>query len=70
MQRFSDIVDAADKLSTDEQLALFEILRNRLAAQERLELVKDVKSGRSEFENGGLKSKSIGSIMDEIGNES
>lgn len=70
MERFTDIVDAADRLPHDDQLALLEILRKRVAQNERREIVADVKEGRAEFLKDSLESKSVQSIMDEIGDDS
>jgi hypothetical protein len=70
MDRFADIVEAADRLTPADQLALVKILKHRLADQERREIVADVANGKSEFGRGGLESKSARSIMDEIRDES
>ena len=39
MERFSDIVDAVNELPLDDQFALAQILKQRLAARERLSLI-------------------------------
>ena len=69
MERFADIVDAADRLSSDDQIALVEILQHRLAEQGRREIVADVVDARSEYRRGQLKPGTANSIMDDIRNE-
>ena len=63
---FSDIVEAADNLSPDEQLALVEILQRRLAERNRAALVKDVADARQEFADGNAKRSTVSEIMDEL----
>jgi len=70
MNRFSDIVEAADNLSPEEQAALVELLRHRLAERNRRELVIEVAEARAEFRNGDLKPGTASSIMGEILDES
>ena len=70
MERFTDIVDAADQLPPDDQFALVEILQQRLAAQERQQIIAGVVEGRAEFRRGELKPISVRDIMGEIANES
>ena len=64
---FADIVDAADRLSADEQLTLLEILRRRLAEREREQLVRDVADARAEFAGGGAQPVTVKQLMDEVG---
>jgi len=49
MNTFSDVVDAADDLTIDEQETLLEILRRRIAVHKRDALVRDVADARAEF---------------------
>ena len=70
MERFADIVDAADRLTPDDQLALVEILKHRLPDHERRQIVDDVENARLEYGRGGLKSRTAKLIMDEIRDES
>ena len=65
MVTFSDVVDATDNLSDDEQETLIEILRRRLAERNRQALVRDVADARAEFESGTLKPGTVNEIMDE-----
>jgi hypothetical protein len=67
---FSDIVDAADDLSVDEQETLVGILRRRIAKRNRDALVRDVAEARGEFQTGQARASSVGNIMDEVRGES
>jgi hypothetical protein len=69
MTTFAEIVDAADRLSADEQLTLLEILRRRLADRDRQQLVRDVADARAEFAGGGTQPASVQQIMDEVGGD-
>ncbi len=62
---FSDVVDAADRLSTEEQEELLEILRRRLAERRRAQLVREVQEARAEFAGGEAGPASVDEIMDE-----
>ncbi len=62
---FSDVVEAADNLSPDEQLALVEILQRRLAERNRKQLLDDVAAARQEFASGA-EPKDVDSIIGEI----
>jgi len=70
MTTFSDVVDAADGLSVDEQETLVEILRRRIAKRNREALVRDVADARAEFQIGRARTSSVSDIMDEVRGES
>lgn len=70
MTSFSEVVDAADKLSAEEQETLIEILQRRLAEWRRAELVRDVAEARAEFAAGKSQAASVSDIMDEVRGES
>ena len=70
MTTFSDVVDAADDLSVDEQETLIEILRRRIAKRNRDVLVRDVAEARDEFQSGKTGATSVSDIMDEVRGES
>ncbi|NLX53670.1 MAG: hypothetical protein GXY58_01000 [Planctomycetaceae bacterium] len=65
MPTFADIVDAADRLSVDEQETLLEILRRRIATRNRAELAHDVRAARAEHANGQSHVATVAQIMDE-----
>jgi hypothetical protein len=70
MTTFSEILDAANGLSLDEQETLLDILQHRIAERNRAQLVRDVGEGRVEFANGDVKPTTVKDIMDEVGGES
>lgn len=69
MSLFSDVVDAADGLSLDEQETLIEILRRRIAKRNRESLVRDVAESRAEFQSGATRPSSVSDIMGEVRRE-
>jgi len=70
MTTFSEVVDAADNLSVDEQETLVEILRRRIAKRNRDALARDVADARAEFQSGKTRPTSVSDIMDEVRRES
>lgn len=70
MGTFSEVVDAADGLSVDEQETLLEILRRRIANRKRAILVQEVAEARAEFRAGKARVTSIGDMMAEVCRES
>ena len=69
MAMFSDVLEAADRLSTEEQEELLEILRRRLALRRRAQLVREIHEARAEFAAGGAHSGTVDEIMDEASRE-
>ena len=63
MKTFSDVVDAADALSPDEQENLVSILQQRLREQRRAELARSVEEAEAEFRDGKCKPGSVDEIM-------
>ena len=70
MTTFSEVVDAADDLSVDEQETLVEILQRRIAKRNRDALIRDVAEARAEFQTGRTRASSVSDIMDEVRGES
>ena len=70
MTNFSEVVDAMDKLSVDEQAAIVQILCRRIAEQNRSDLVRDVAEARAEFTSGNSQAASVSDIMNEVRGES
>ena len=70
MPTFADVVDAADKLSADEQESLLKILRRRIAERNRTRLAADVAEARAEFVSGDARPATVQQIMDEAHHES
>jgi hypothetical protein len=69
MAIFSEVVDAADRLSIEEQEELLAIVRRRLAERRRAELVGDVEEARAEFAAGKARPVTVDELMDEAGRE-
>lgn len=65
MTSFAEIVDAADRLTSDEQETLIEILRHRIARRNRESLLRDVAEARAEFRQTKQNTSSVREIMDE-----
>ncbi|MHB8972316.1 MAG: hypothetical protein ACYC4N_17890 [Pirellulaceae bacterium] len=70
MPTFADVVEAADKLSVDEQENLLAILRRRIAERNRAQIVCDVQSSRAEHADGQTQMSTVTQIMDEAARES
>ena len=63
---FSDVLEAADNLSLDEQQTLLDILRRRIADRARCVMVQDVEDARREFGAGQCRAVSADELMREI----
>jgi|WetSurMetagenome_2_1015567.scaffolds.fasta_scaffold158272_2 hypothetical protein len=63
---FCDILEAADRLSLEEQRAIIDILNRRMIEQRRREIVKEIYEARKEFQNGLCRELSSEEIMKEI----
>jgi len=63
MTAFAKALDAADKLSLDEQEEPSSTLRHRIAERRRAELFEAVKEARAEFVEGRLKAASPAAIL-------
>lgn len=66
---FSEIVEAADSLNPDEQLALVAILQRRLAEKNRENLLRDIAEAHSDFAKGNCRTASAQEVMAEITGE-
>jgi len=63
---FGEVVEAADSLSVAEQEALVDILRHRLAAARRNELVGYVREAQREFQAGQAEIATVDDIMNDL----
>lgn len=63
---FHIVVEAADRLTEEEQETLIEVLNRRLADRRRAELVTDIQEAQREFEGGALRPTTPDEIMKEI----
>jgi len=69
MTTFSEIVEAADNLSVDEQESLIGLLRRRIAERNRARLTREVAEARAEHQSGKSRPAAIADIMDDIRHE-
>jgi hypothetical protein len=63
---FMELLDAADKLSLDEQETLVELLQRRMVEHRRAELVKDIQDAQREFQSGGCRPATPSQLMGEV----
>jgi hypothetical protein len=63
---FSDILEAADQLTLQDQEELVRILEHRLREQKRAALIKDVQDAQQEFAQGNCQPTTPGDLMKEI----
>jgi transcriptional regulator of heat shock response len=66
MGDFSKILEAADKLTPEEQETLIDILNRRLADRRRSELAKDIREAQQEFQSGACRPKTPDELIKEI----
>lgn len=64
--KFHVVVDAADRLSVEEQETLVAVLNRRLADRRRAELAADIREAQREFARGALRPITPTEIMNEI----
>jgi hypothetical protein len=64
--RFHVVVEAADRLTLEEQETLVTVLNRRLADRRRGELARDIREAQREFARGALRPASPEEIMKEI----
>jgi len=63
---FGEILEAADKLSIEEQEELIEVLSRRAADRRRDLLSRDIRNARKEFKEGRTKPATPDDILSEI----
>ena len=66
LSRFSDVVDAVESLSVEEQETLAELLQRRLIERRRDRLAAAVAEAREEYGRGECKPTSVDDLMAEI----
>lgn len=64
--RFGEVLEAAERLSEDEQETLVDILEKRLAERRRQEIAAEVRAARLEHERGETRPATPDELMDEI----
>ena len=63
---FQEALNAIESLSIDDQLALLDVLHNRLKLRQRHQIVQEVQEVRQEFMEGKFKSGSVDDILAEL----
>lgn len=63
---FNDVLEAADKLTVDDQETLIDILNRRIHDIRRAEIVKDVESAQREFSKKQCKPTTPEELIEEI----
>ena len=63
---FDKVLEAAGNLTLDEQEALVEIVKRRVAQQHRVQLAREIRSARREFQSGRSRAVSPDELMREI----
>ena len=63
---FGEVLEAADKLTLEEQETLVDILNRRMMDRRRSELAKDIRDAQQELQGGGCRSITPDELMEEI----
>ncbi len=63
---FGEILDAVAALPAEDQLALVDIVKHRLADQARKQIVASVQEARKEFLEGKCRPATVDQLRDEI----
>jgi hypothetical protein len=63
---FQEALNAIESLSLDDQLALLDVLHNRLKLRQRHQIVREVQEVRQEFMEGKFKSGSVDDFLVEL----
>ena len=66
ISEFQEVLNAIESLSLDDQLALLDVLRNRLKLRQRHQIVQEVQEVRQEFMEGKFKSGSVDDFLAEL----
>ena len=63
---FEEVLEAADRLSLEEQETIMDILRRRMIDERRKELVNEVHEARKEYQGGRCREATSEEILKEI----
>ena len=63
---FQESLSAIDALSLDDQVALIDVLNNRLKLRQRQQVVKEVREVQQEYREGKFKSGSVDDFLAEL----
>jgi hypothetical protein len=62
----AEVLEAVDQLSAEDQEALVDVVRRRMAERGRERVAAEIQESTSEFEQGGCRPVSVDELMDEI----
>jgi hypothetical protein len=65
-QPFAEVLEAVERLSSDEQETLVAIVQRRIAERGRKRLAADVQEARREFAEGRCRPSGADELMNEI----
>ena len=63
---FQEALTAIDALSLDDQVALIDVLNNRLKLRQRQQVVKEVREVQQEYREGKFRSGSVDDFLTEL----
>ena len=63
---FKEVLEAADKLTIEEQEAIVDILCKRMSAKRRKELIAEVRKAQTEYKQGTCQECTPDEIIKEI----
>lgn len=63
---FGQVLEAADRLSPEEQETLIDILRRRAIESRRREIARDIRGAQQEFRKGRCRTTTPAEIVKEI----
>lgn len=63
---FEEVLEAADRLSLEEQEAVMDIIRKRVIDERRKEIVDHVHEARKEYQEGRCRETSPDQVLKEI----
>lgn len=66
VEKFQDVLEAADRLSLEDKEALIDVLQRRLVEQRREEIAREIEAARREFQAGQCRPMTPDEIMKEI----
>jgi hypothetical protein len=63
---FAEVLEAADRLSLEDQESLVEILHRRVVERRREELAEEIQQAEEEFQAGGCEPRTAQELIREI----
>jgi anthranilate/para-aminobenzoate synthase component I len=66
VSRFDQILESVENLSVDEQEALIDLIRHRLAERRRSEIADNIAQAQAEYQAGEVFRGNLSQIIDEL----